>query len=78
MCGECGEDGSLHIVAEPTEEQQNRMTELTNQEDTQELLAAKQKAYDEALASDEALDTYLSELGVEGVCSYGSSRGRCD
>lgn len=72
---ETGEDGSLHIVAEPTEEQQNRMTELTNQEDTQELLAAKQKAYDEALASDEALDTYLSELGVEGSAAMEAAVG---
>lgn len=66
---ETGEDGSLHIVAEPTEEQQNRMTELTNQEDTQELLAAKQKAYDEAL------DTYLSELGVEGSAAMEAAVG---
>ncbi|MDY4669905.1 MAG: SH3 domain-containing protein [Oliverpabstia sp.] len=72
---ETGEDGSLYIVAEPNEEQQNQMNEMTNQEDTQELIAAKQKEYDDALASDAALSTYLSELGVEGSAAMEAEIG---
>lgn len=63
---ETGEDGSLYIVAEPTQEQQDRMTEVMNDEDSQELLESKQKEYDETLASDAELSAYLSELGLEG------------
>lgn len=72
---ETGEDGSLYIVAEPNEEQQNWMSDMTNQEDTQELIAAKQKEYDDALAADEALSSYLSELGVEGSAAMEAEIG---
>lgn len=69
------EDGSLYIVSEPTEEQENRMTEATSAEDAQELLAAKGKEYDDTLASDEALGTYLSELGLEGSAAMEAETG---
>ena len=60
-----GDDGSLQIVSEPSQEQQTRMDEVTNSEDVQELIAGKQKEYDDTVASDAALSAYLSELGVE-------------
>ncbi|NCB91129.1 MAG: SH3 domain-containing protein [Clostridia bacterium] len=69
------EDGSLYIVAEPTQEQQDHITEVTNEQDVQELLSDKQQEYDEALASDEELSTYLSELGVEGSAAMEAETG---
>lgn len=69
------EDGSLYIVAEPTQEQQDCMTKVMNDEDSQELLASKQKEYDDTLASDGELAAYLSELGLEGSAAMEAEVG---
>ncbi len=65
MYAAVGDDGTLRIVAEPSQEQQDRMDEVTNSEDVQALISEKQKEYDDTVASDAALSAYLSELGVE-------------
>ena len=69
------EDGSLYIVAEPTQEQQDYITEVMNDQDCQELLEAKQKEYDDTLARDTELASYLSELGVEGSAAMEAEVG---
>lgn len=69
------EDGSLYIVAEPTQEQQDYITEVMNDQDCQELLEAKQKEYDDTLAVDTELASYLSELGVEGSAAMEAEVG---
>lgn len=56
------EDGSLYVVAQPTQEQQDRMDEATQESDVQELVTATQQAYDQALAQDTELAAYLEEL----------------
>lgn len=60
-----GTDGSLKIISEPSQEQQDRMDQVTNSEDVQALVSEKQKEYDDTLASDAELSAYLSQLGVE-------------
>lgn len=72
---ETKEDGTLYIVAEPNQEQQAAMTEAMNAQDVKEFLEEKQQAYDDALASDEALSAYLSELGVEGSTAMEAENG---
>lgn len=46
---ETKEDGTLYIVAEPNQEQQDQMTKVMNDQDVQEFIASKQNEYDEAL-----------------------------
>lgn len=75
MYVETREDDTLYIVSEPTEEQENYMTQVLNDEDTQKLLNDTQTAYDEALAKDTALSTYLSELGVKGSAAMTAEEG---
>lgn len=75
MYVETKEDGSMYIVAEPTQEQQDSMTQAMAESDAQELLTAKQKEYDDTLASDAALSTYLTELGVEGSAAMEADNG---
>lgn len=58
------EDGSLYVVANPTQEQQQRIDEAMNADDTQALLQQQQQAYEEALEAAPALAEYLSQLGV--------------
>ena len=58
------EDGSLYIVSNPTQEQQQCINDALHAEDTQSLLQEQQKAYEEALHSAPALAEYLSQLGV--------------
>lgn len=72
---ETGENGSLYVVSEPTQEQQDCITKALNDQDSQELLESKQKEYDEALAQDAELSAYLSELGVEGSAAMEAEVG---
>ncbi|MBS6195668.1 MAG: SH3 domain-containing protein [Clostridiales bacterium] len=72
---ETKEDGTLYIVAEPNQEQQDHMTAVMNEQDVEDFLAEKQTAYDDALASDTALSSYLSELGVEGSAAMEAENG---
>ena len=69
------EDGSLYIVAEPSQEQQDYITEVMNDQDCQELLESKQKEYDDTLAGNQELTAYLSELGVEGSAAMEAEVG---
>ena len=69
------EDGSLYIVAEPTQEQQDYISEVMKDQDCQELLESKQKEYSDTLAQDAELSAYLSELGVEGSAAMEAEVG---
>lgn len=69
------EDGSLYIVADPDDSQLACISEKIEESDVQELLNNTQAAYDEKLASDTALSSYLSELGVEGSAAMEAADG---
>lgn len=69
------EDGSLYIVAEPSQEQQDRINTVISEADSQEFVSKKQQEYKEALASDADLKKYLEELGVEGSAAMDAENG---
>ena len=69
------EDGSLYIVAEPSQEQQDRINAVISEADSQEFVSKKQQEYKEALASDADLKKYLEELGVEGSAAMDAENG---
>ena len=69
------EDGSLYIVAEPSQEQQDRINVVISEADSQEFVSKKQQEYKEALASDTDLKKYLKELGVEGSAAMDAENG---
>lgn len=70
-----GEDGSLYIVSEPTSQQQDRIDQVTNSDDVQQLISEKQKEYDDMVASNPDLASYLSELGVEVSAAMSAEDG---
>lgn len=72
---ETKEDGTLYIVAEQSEEQQDHIAQVMKEQDVRDFLAEKQKEYDDALAADAALSNYLSELGVEGSAAMEAEIG---
>ena len=69
------EDGSLYSVAEPSQEQQDRINAVISEADSQEFVSKKQQEYKEALASDADLKKYLEELGVEGSAAMDAENG---
>ncbi len=75
MYVDTGDDGELYIVSEPTAEQQARIDEVTNSEDVQALITEKQQEYDDTVASDPELASYLAELGVEMSAAMSAEDG---
>lgn len=69
------EDGKLYIVAEPSQEQQDRINEVMDDEDSLKFLEDKQTEYEEAIASDAKLSAFLSELGVEASAAMEAEVG---